>query len=180
LKIRRLGQAAIAVLALVTAVALPSAAWAAVDGPWKILPQNSSSKCVELGPTNPATGTFIDIYSCPGGITPLDYRWTFYHNSDGTVYIKNGSSGNCASTAARQLSSGALIKDAPCSDSLKWVQTRKSTGAHDYYQFQVSGQRQWCINVRGNSTANGTSLILYQCTSAGAANDLFTWIPAVQ
>jgi hypothetical protein len=180
MKHRRWGQVVLAVLATVIALAVPGIARAAgTDGPWKISPQSSSSKCLDLPNSNTADGVIVNIYTCHSGITPLNQRWTFHHWSDGSVYIINGASGKCLTTAGLTVESGAYIEDYPCAQANRWVQRRLETGAHDYYQFRWAGLEDWCINVYRNSTANNTHLILYHCTS-GSANDLFTWNPAVQ
>jgi hypothetical protein len=180
-KHRRWGQAVLAVLATVIALAVPDIARAAgTDGPWKITPQSSSSKCLDLPGSDTSDGTIVNIYTCHSGITPLNQRSTFHHWSDGSVYIINGASGKCLTTAGLTIESGAYIEDWPCAQANRWVQKRIETGAHDYYQFQWAGQQEWCINVYRNLTANNTHLILYHCVSGGAANDLFTWTPAAQ
>jgi Ricin-type beta-trefoil lectin domain-like len=179
LKFRRLSRIAVAVLAALTAVVIPSQAWAAPDGPWIITPQSTSAKCLELPHANTATGTIVDIYTCPSGITPLHMRWTFQHLSDGSVHLVNGVSGKCASAAGGTIESGVFIEEWPCSASDRWLQVRIETGPHDYYQFKSVDDTSLCMNVRGNSTANDAPLILYRCTS-GSANDLFTWNPAHQ
>jgi len=178
-RFRRLTHAAVAVLAVLTAAAIPSQAWAAPDGPWMIFPQSTfPSKCLELPHANTATGTNVDIYTCPSGITPLHMRWEFLHQSDGTVQIQNKVSNKCATPVGGTLESGAFVDEEPCANYTTWIQVRRQTGSHDYYQFRTPGANL-CLNVRGNGTANDTLMIIYTCTS-GVANDLFTWIPARQ
>lgn len=179
MRFRRLGHAVVAVLAALTAAVIPGRAWAATDGPWMIFPQSTyPARCLELPHANTATGTIVDIYTCPSGITPLHMRWTFLHFNDGTVQLQNGVSGKCASAPGGTLESGAFVEEWPCATYNHWIETRRETGTQDYYQFKTPGANL-CLNVRGNATANDTPLILYTCTS-GVANDLFTWTPAHQ
>ncbi len=192
MRFRRFSRAAVVVLtaaAALVALSSPSEARPGI-GPYQLFPESThgsgsdnGSKCVEVPNASTANGTGIDIWTC-GSITPLHHRWWFDNvtSNTGAYYIYNGNDHKCMNIKGAVIKNSTPIVQWTCSDSDlvlwdKWITKRKQSSP-DYYQIQSYMDPSYCLNIKGNATANNTALILYKCSANGTANDLFRWTAA--
>lgn len=173
--------------ATVAAVAAPSAAIAADNGPWEINPASYGAACLEVAGGTTSLSGQVQIWTCATltttGVTPLHQRWIFRSTSNGYYRLVNGKSGMCMNIKGSTDVNSTKIIQYTCGSSTtlndQWYPRKmKTVAGFDYYRFESRLNPAKCLNVQGNLTANGTDLILYTCSSAN--NNVFTWFPAKQ
>jgi endo-1,4-beta-xylanase len=114
----------------------------------------ASNRCVDISGLNTADGTPIQIWDCTGG---WNQRWT---NTNGALV--NPQSGKCLN--APGTANGTRVTLATCTG-----------GAAQSWQIRSNGnvanvQSGRCLDAVGQATGNGTRLQIYDCVTAGQAN----------
>jgi hypothetical protein len=178
MRLRKRALAVISASLFLVAGLLPSVAVAEDTGPWAI-GIYEFPKCLEVEGGSTANSAQVQLWSCDE--TKSHRTWYMQEVQSGWWHIKNTKSGKCLN-----------VQGASKKDSAKVIQyTCQGVSKHnDQWQLLDSGwsgdngelytlhnrNSNLCLNAQGASTANGTDLIQYTCSSEW--NDLFTWWPA--
>lgn len=147
------------------------------SAPYAYLKNYHSGKCLEVPGFSTTAGTQLDQWSCNGGANQL---WRPQLNASGNHYIFiNKHSNQCINVRGYSTSNGAAIQQWPCN----WA---TASANEIYYAYLFIGNMnglswyEWagqqsnkCLNVSGNSQANGAKIIQWSCLPNGASNEWF-------
>ncbi|MFJ8687806.1 ricin-type beta-trefoil lectin domain protein [Micromonospora wenchangensis] len=112
-----------------------------------------AGKCIDVPSSNGVDGQYLHLWTCNGTAAQ---RWTFA--GDGTVRAF----GLCMDVAWGSTANGAVVQLARCSGNP--AQQFVLSGAGDL----VNPQANKCVDVLGANSADGTRLVIWECT--GGAN----------
>jgi ricin-type beta-trefoil lectin protein len=156
--------------------AITTAAQPDSSAPWAELYNYHSGKCLEVPGFSTTAGTQLDQWGCNGGENQL---WRAYQNTSGDYIFLNEYSGQCINVRGYSTSQDAAIQQWPCTEGSAttneiWYADLfiGNMGGLSYYEW-AGLQSNMCLNVSGDSTADGAKIIQYSCIPQGASNEWF-------
>ena len=145
------------------------------SAPYAYLKNYHSGKCLEVPAFSTTAGTQLDQWSCNGGTNQL---WRPQLNASGNHVFINEHSGQCINVRGYGTSNGAAIQQWPCN----WATATTNEIWYPYLFIGNMNSLSWyewaglqsnkCLNVSGDSTANGAKIILWDCIPT-ASNEWF-------
>jgi hypothetical protein len=145
------------------------------SAPWAELYNYHSGKCLEVPAFSTTDGTQLDQWSCNGGTNQL---WRPQLNASGNYVFINEHSGQCINVRGYSTSQGAAIQQWPCNwatatNNEIWYPDLFIGNLNGLSYYEWAGlQSNKCLNVSGDSTANGAKIIQWDCIST-ASNEWF-------
>jgi hypothetical protein len=147
------------------------------SAPWAELYNYHSGKCLEVPGFSTTAGTQLDQWGCNGGANQL---WRPQLNASGVNYVFiNEYSKQCINVRGYSTSNGAAIQQWPC----QWATaTTNEIWYADIFIGNLNGlsyyewaglQSNKCLNVSGDSQADGAKIIQWTCIPSGASNEWF-------
>jgi Ricin-type beta-trefoil lectin domain-like len=148
------------------------------SAPYAYLKNYHSGKCLEVPGSSKTAGTQLDQWTCNGGANQL---WRPQLNATGEQYVFiNKNSNQCINVRGFSKSNGAAIQQWPCN----WATAAPNEIFYpDVFIGNMNGLSwyEWaglasnkCLNVVGNSQANGAKVQLWDCIlNPSGANEWF-------
>jgi hypothetical protein len=142
-------------------------------GPFRIQPQNSINKCLDVtgGPTATGNGIPVQQWDCFDSL-PENQIWYLQAGPNGTAYVIAGTSLQdpnpnrwiCLDVRDLSLANGAAIQQWDCSKGLnqRWITTPNTE-----FKNKLSGK---CLDVTGGPGATGNGVPIQQWSCGGGAN----------
>lgn len=139
-----------------------------------------SSKCFDVEGVSTSNGAQIKQWDCLGG-NQTNQHWMMvpitFGGSGAYYQIVSRNSGKCLDVEGNSGANGAKIKQWHClgqtqSNQLfrtQWV--GKDANNRDIYQIKSNSNK--CLDIEGNSNANGANVQQWDCLGYGQTNQLF-------
>jgi hypothetical protein len=135
-----------------------------------LLVAENSGKCIGINGSGTSSGTRIYQFTCDSSAGQI---WQFVSLGSGVYELRNPNSGQCATASGT--ANVSLFSIQTCSAASTQTFTLKLFGGV-YYQLINTGSSR-CWDVRGNSSADGTDIELYDCDfNAPAYNQAFKFV----
>jgi hypothetical protein len=145
-----------------TAASIPAQA----SSPYHEIPNYVNRHCIDVRTED---NTFVQLWSCTGGSEQLFNDVLV--NVGGTDYFEfvNARTGYCLGTDA-SFSVGLQAMSYPCGtdDSQYWSVSYANNTGSGWYQVLLNKYSGLCLDLAGNSSANGTHIQQYWCNGTNA------------
>lgn len=147
--------------------AAPRSAGTAAVGDYDQLVNSTTHKCVDVLNRSKEIGARIHQWECVGG---PQQHWAAEPAASGNIALRNLNSGLCM-TGAIPFVNGAVVFQRECNpDNTNQWWHQDADGGFFKLSHPSSGK---CLDLNRGSTANGTKIQLWDCSTASNAQDWY-------